>query len=203
MNGYRNKNITMKKLIYVLAISGAFALQSCGNSSGGAADTSDSTEMSADSMMSADSSSPEVAASDTTFANKAAVSGMAEVEFGKLALEKANNAKVKDFASMMVKDHGMANEELKGIASAKNIMLPAALDAEHAKIQQELNAKSGAEFDKAYVKAMVEGHQKTLALMEDGSQNNQDADLKAFAGKTAPVVKHHLELITKIQGELK
>ena len=82
-------------------------------------------------------------------------------------------------------------------------MLPASLDAEHAKIREDLMAKSGADFDKAYAKAMVDGHKKTLDLMEDGSNNNQDADLKAFASKTAPVVKHHLEMIQKIESELK
>src|SRR5215217_2376823 len=187
----------MKKLVYVLTISVALAAQSCGNSSGSATDTSDTTEMAADSMMAGDTSRNTVAASDTAFANKAAVGGMAEVEFGKLALEKANNPKVKDFASMMVKDHGKANDELKAIASAKNIMLPSTLDTEHAKIHEELNSRTGVEFDKAYVKAMVEGHKKTLALMEDGSKNCQDAELKGFAARTAPVVKHHLDLINQ------
>lgn len=77
------------------------------------------------------------------------------------------------------------------------------LDAEHAKVREELQSKSGIAFDKAYNSAMVEGHQKTLALMNDGSQNCQDAQLKDFATKTAPIVQHHLDRITKIHAELK
>jgi putative membrane protein len=195
----------MKNLIYVMMISGGmFALQSCSNS-GSTTDTSDTTEMAADSMAAADTAStaPAAASTDTAFTSKAAIGGMAEVELGKLAQEKASNAKVKDFASMMVKDHGKANEELKTIASSKNIVLPATLDQEHKNKLEELKSKSGADFDKAYAAAMVEDHQKTLKLMEDGSANLKDAELKGFAAKTAPVVKHHLDLINSIQSELK
>jgi putative membrane protein len=201
-NGYSNKNI-MKKLFLPLAFTAVLAIQGCGNNSNNANDHADSTEMATVTNITSDAAGQHLTAGDTTFANQAAVGGMAEVELGQLAMEKASNTKVKDFASMMVNDHSKANEELKTIASTKNIMLPAGLDSEHAKIKETLTAKSGAEFDEAYVQAMVEGHQKTLALMEAGSQNNQDADLKAFAAKTAPVVKHHLEMIQKIQSEMK
>lgn len=191
----------MKKLFYPFAFAAALSISGC-NSSNTANDTTDTSEIVTDTMMTSDASTL-LADRDTAFANKAAIGGMAEVEFGQLAMTKASNAKVKDFASMMVNDHSKANEELKAIANAKNMILPATLDADHAKIKEELSAKQGAEFDKAYVKAMVDGHQKTLALMEDGSANNQDAELKGFAAKTAPVVKHHLDMILKIQSELK
>jgi len=194
----------MKKIFYLLAISGsALIFQSCSNSNQTASDTSDTSMIANDSTFTTNRDTATTEANDTTFANKAAIGGMAEVDFGKLAGEKASSAAVKDFAAMMVKDHGKANEELKAIAAAKNITLPAGLDTEHANKQQELQAKSGAEFDKAYVKAMVEGHEKTLALMEDGSKNCKDADLKGFAAKTTPVVKHHLDMIKKIQADLK
>ncbi|MFD1770349.1 DUF4142 domain-containing protein [Sphingobacterium suaedae] len=142
-------------------------------------------------------------AGDTTFATEAALSGLAEVELGQLALEKADEQQVKDFADMMVKDHGKANEELQKIASDKKIMLPTALDLKHANIRDDLLSKSGAEFDKAYVAAMVDGHEKTYALMQEGAKNMVDEQLRAFAEKTAPIVKVHLERIKAIQAQLK
>jgi putative membrane protein len=195
----------MKKLIYVLAVSAAALLfQGCGNGSGSATDTSDTTAMAADSMSAMqDTSAMAADQMDIDFANKAAVGGMAEVEFGKLAQENSSDSKVKEFAGMMVKDHGMANEELSSIAKMKNITLPAALDDEHAKKFEELKSKSGKDFDKAYVMAMVEGHKKTLDLMTDAAANCKDSDLKAFAAKTAPTVKMHLDMINKIQAEMK
>jgi putative membrane protein len=195
----------MKKLIYVLAVSAtAFVFQGCGSGSGSATDTSDTTAMATDSMSAmGDTTAMAADQMDIDFANKSAVGGMAEVEFGKLAEEKSSDAKVKEFAAMMVKDHGMANEELMSIAKMKNITLTAMLDDEHAKKLEELKAKSGKDFDKAYVMAMVDGHKKTLDLMTDGAANCKDSDLKAFAAKTAPVVKTHLDKINKIQAEMK
>lgn len=194
----------MKKLIYVMVISGAvFSFQGCGNNSNNSTDTADTSTMAADTTMAAETPTADTGLTETTFAEKAAMGGMAEVELGKLAQEKAKDQKVKDFGSMMVKDHGKANEELKAIAKAKNMTLPAVLDQEHQSKLKELKSKSGTDFDKAYAAAMVEGHEKTLALMVDGSTKLQDAELKGFAVKTSPVVQHHLELITSIQAELK
>ncbi|WP_316809979.1 DUF4142 domain-containing protein [Pedobacter heparinus] len=194
----------MKKLILALAVSATtLAFQGCGNSSNNSADTSDTSAMATDTMGMADNSGMSVEQSDIDFANKAAVGGMAEVEFGKLAQEKSSNAQVKEFAAMMVKDHGMANEELKDIAGIKSITLPTALDDEHSKKFEELKSNSGTDFDKAYVDAMVDGHQKTLDLMTSEAGSGKDPELKGFASKTAPIVKMHLDMINKIKAGLK
>lgn len=140
---------------------------------------------------------------DTTFAAKAAVGGMAEVALGKMAASKGADSKVKDFGKMMVMDHGKANNELMGIAKAKNIMLPAGLDAEHQAKSDSLSKLSGKDFDMVYVNAMIDGHKKTLALMQSEANNGKDAELKAFAAKTAPVVQMHLTEIMKIYDSLK
>jgi len=141
--------------------------------------------------------------SDSTFAMKAAVGGMAEVAMGKMAAGKTKNAQIKDFANMMVMDHGKANDELMGIAKKKNMTLPSGPDAAHQAKMDSLSKLSGTDFDKAYVAAMVDGHQKTLALMNKEAQNGKDADLKGFAAKTAPVVQHHLDKINSIQSSMK
>jgi len=60
---------------------------------------------------------------DAKFAVDAANGGMAEVELGKLAQEKAANSKVKDFGAMMVTDHSKANDEMKALAKSKGIVL--------------------------------------------------------------------------------
>jgi len=194
----------MKRLFYVFAVClTGFAIQGCGNGTGSTTDTSDTSQMAADSMAAMDTTAMSLDQMDADFANKAAVGGMAEVELGKLAQEKGTSAKVKDFAKMMVTDHGKANEELMSIAKMKNITLPSSLDEEHMKKMEELKSKSGAAFDKAYVSAMVEGHQKTLALMQEAAQHCKDSDLKAFAEKTSPIVKAHLDRITSIQSGMK
>jgi putative membrane protein len=194
----------MKKtiLLFVPAIA-LSVLQGCSGSKTSSSSDSSSVKTDSSSVTTVASADPASALSDTTFASKAAVGGMAEVALGKMAADKGASKEVKDFGNMMVMDHGKANDELKAIAQKKNITLPAGLDAEHQAKSDSLSKLSGAAFDKAYVAAMVEGHQKTLALMQSEASGGKDADLKAFAAKTAPVVQHHLDEITKIQASLK
>lgn len=192
----------MKKIYLTGAAAAMLLFAACGGASKSTA-TDSTTTVKTDSSSVSDVPADSGMTADTAFANKAAVGGMAEVALGKLALSKSSNAQVKDFANMMVMDHGKANDELKGIAQKKNMTLPAGLDAEHQAKSDSLSKLSGADFDKAYVAAMVEGHQKTLALMQAEASGGQDADLKAFAGKTAPVVQHHLDEITRIRSKMK
>jgi putative membrane protein len=194
----------MKKLtLFTLIALTAGTFQSCKSKAG--SNSTDSTATTTDSSKSGTVANADSAGTkpDTAFTSKAAVGGMAEVALGKLAAGKTSSAKIKDFANMMVTDHGKANDELKGIAQTKNITLPATLDAEHQAKSDSLSKLSGKDFDKAYVAAMVEGHQKTLALMQGEASDGKDAELKAFAAKTAPVVKMHLDAITKIQAGMK
>lgn len=195
----------MKKLVYLMTISAAaFAFQGCGNGNHDAKETADSLNKVKDTTSNiAATGGIAVDKSDAEFSTKAAAGGMAEVELGKLALTKSTNAKVKEFATMMVNDHGKANEELKSIAKMKNITLPGALDDEHQKKMNDLNKKTGKDFDKDYVQAMIDGHKSTLKLMQDESKDGKDADLKAFATKTAPVVQAHLDMINKIHDAMK
>jgi len=193
----------MKKLIYLLAIS-ALAFQACNGGNKDAKESADSLNMAKDSSTNAVATGGiAVDEADAKFTTQAAVGGMAEVELGKLALEKSSNPQVKEFATMMVKDHGMANTELTAIAKQKNITLPSTVDDEHKKKMDDLSKKTGADFDKAYVDAMVGGHKSTLKLMEDESRDGKDADLKAFATKTAPIVQSHLVMINKINDSMK
>lgn len=193
----------MKKLIYVMAIS-ALAFQACNGGNKDAKESADSLNMAKDSSTNAVATGGiAVDEADAKFTTQAAVGGMAEVELGKLALEKSSNPQVKEFATMMVKDHGMANTELMAIAKQKNITLPSTVDDEHKKKIDGLSKKSGADFDKAYVDAMVSGHKSTLKLMEDELRDAKDTDLKAFATKTAPIVQSHLVMINKINDNMK
>lgn len=194
----------MKKTILLsVPIIALGILQGCSGSKNTSSADSSAVKKDSSSVTTVASADTASAISDTTFTNKAAVGGMAEVALGKMAAAKGASKEVKDFGNMMVMDHGKANDELKSIAQKKNIKLPAGLDAEHQAKSDSLSKLSGAAFDKAYVAAMVEGHKKTLALMQSEASGGKDADLKGFAAKTAPVVQHHLDEITKIQAGLK
>jgi len=62
------------------------------------------------------------------FINQAALSGMKEVAAGKIAMQKAQQTKLKDYGAMMTQEHDKANAELSAIATSKNIELPSQSD---------------------------------------------------------------------------
>ena len=132
-------------------------------------------------------------AADKSFAMQAAKGGMGEVALGQMAQQKAGSDAVKQFATHMVDDHTKANDELKQIASTKNITLPSAPPSD-AKTRK-LEGMSGAGFDKAYMAMMLTDHKKTIALFQKEANSGKDADLKAFASKTLPTLKSHLEMV--------
>lgn len=137
-----------------------------------------------------------------SFWTTAARDGMAEVEMAQLALKKSQNADVKSFAQMMITDHTKANNELKSLAAKKKVVLPTDMGSSHKETMDELNELSGAEFDKEYVAAMVSAHESAVQLFEDNADDS-DADIKAFASKTLPTLKAHLQKIKDIQSKMK
>lgn len=144
-----------------------------------------------------------VVADDAKFAVDAANGGMTEIELSKVAAERTSNAKIKDFANMMVMDHGKAGAELMAVAKIKNITLPDSLNADSKKAVAGLSKKSKSDFDKAYVDKMVADHKATVDMFESASKSLKDADLKAFADKTLPTIKGHLANIKAIKADLK
>jgi putative membrane protein len=143
-----------------------------------------------------------VTGGDLAFMNSAAPGGMAEVELGKMAVEKAQNADVKAFAQKMVDDHSKAGEELGKLAEQKNVKLPTDVMPTHKELMDKLSKLSGAEFDKEYVKIMVEAHKKDVTAFENASKTAGDADVKEFATKTLPTLKMHLEMIQGIADKM-
>jgi len=136
------------------------------------------------------------------FIEEAARGGMAEVELGQLASQKASSPKVKSFAAQMVADHSKANEQLKMLASNKHITVPTDLAAEHKSKRDELSGLSGEAFDRAYVDAMVDDHKKDVDEFKKQSTSNEDADVRAFAKKTLPTLQQHLRLIERLQKDM-
>jgi putative membrane protein len=131
---------------------------------------------------------------DQTFVTKASGAGMAEVEFGELGSAHAMNAEVKRFAERMVTDHQKANEELKGLARKKNYTLASGPMKEHQEAAARVGKLQGEQFDRDFMAQMVKDHEAAVELFSSEAQSGQDAELKAWAAKTLPTLREHLQL---------
>jgi putative membrane protein len=129
------------------------------------------------------------------FVTQVAISDMFEIEASKLAQQKGN-ATEKTFASQMVSDHTKTSAELKGLISSGKvkIQLPTAIDSSHQSKLDKLKGASGEDFSSDFNSMQVSAHKNAVSLFERYAKGGDNADLKDWAGKTLPALKHHLEM---------
>ena len=137
---------------------------------------------------------------DRDFLMDAAMSGMVEVELGRIAAQQGTSDAVKQFGQMMVDHHTKANAELMSLASSKGITLPTSIDEKHRNDVTKLSAMSGAEFDRAFAKRMLKDHEKAVSEFEKQSTRGTDPDVKALAGKALPTLQEHLTMARALPG---
>jgi putative membrane protein len=130
---------------------------------------------------------------DEDFVKEAASGGLMEVELGRLAEQNARNPRVKKFGAMMVKDHSKANDELRSIATSKNINFPANMNDKHMDKVEDLRKKNGEEFDKDYMDQMVDDHEKDIDKFKKEAEDGKNPEVKAFASKTISTLMMHLD----------
>jgi putative membrane protein len=139
---------------------------------------------------------------DATFYKHAAEGGLAEVELGTLAQERASSQSVKDFGAMMIKDHSAANDKLKSIAASKNVTLPSSPSVAQMATKTKLSVLSGSSFDNSYVKSMIKDHEEDIAEFKKEAASGRDPDARAFAKSTLPTLESHLKKIQAIAAQM-
>jgi putative membrane protein len=133
--------------------------------------------------------------STADFVKEVAISDMFEIESSKVAQDKGNAAE-KSFASQMITDHTKTSTELKGLVSSGKVKaeLPPALDSSHQSKLDQLKGESGKDFSSDFDSMQVSAHKDAVSLFERYAKGGDNADLKNWAGKTLPTLKHHLEM---------
>lgn len=182
----------MKRAAWIAISSAAVALAGCGKNT-------DETNSRPTNDVAATATEAAVVApvsAGQQFADTAAASDTFEIETSRLAATKASSPKVKKFAEQMIKAHTESTAKLKAAGtSASPAIVPAAqLSATQQQTLDALASKSGADFDAAYAKAQVDGHQAALDALKAYSTTGDVPALKAFATQSVPVVTAHLNM---------
>jgi putative membrane protein len=139
---------------------------------------------------------------DKQFISHALDDSVNEVKLGQLAERLARSDKVKEFARKMVKDHKDANKQLLDLARAHKLAVVTDMKKDALAIYNRMSKLDKSEFDRAYMKHMVEDHKKAIALFERMARNATDRDVKKFASDTLPTLREHLKMAEKITTEL-
>jgi putative membrane protein len=114
-----------------------------------------------------------VSAGDKDFVNDMLSDGMAEVELAQLARDRAASSEVKQFAQMMVDDHTKAGDQLKQVAATYSVPQEPKNDDSHKDLMAKLMKVRGADFDKAYMAAMVDDHEDAVRELRSRVDENR------------------------------
>lgn len=140
------------------------------------------------------------AVNDQLFVMAVAESDMAEIAAAKTALQRAGSDQVKTYARQIIEDHTQSSQMLMNLAAAKGITLPRVVGLQYQAEADALNGLQGDEFDKCYAKQQVATHMCAIGLFKAESERGSDPDIRAFAAKTLPKLKHHLQMARQLPG---
>jgi putative membrane protein len=129
---------------------------------------------------------------DRKFLQRAAADNQMEIEISRMAAQKATHPDVKAYAQRMVDDHTATLQQIQDLAQNKNVQMQDH-DPSKNRNTSRLNSLSGQEFDRAYMTQQVRHHQKDVAEFERQAKSNGDPEVRAFAEKTLPTLRDHLE----------
>jgi putative membrane protein len=140
----------------------------------------------------------------TDFIAKLAATDAFERDAGRLAEKRSGDADIRAFGGMMVKDHTQTTDDLRQVLVKDHLPVPQSPTPNpiQAKMMSDLAAAPKGSFDRAYVQSQVTAHQQALAAIQDYQMNGDNPDLKALAGKAAPLVQHHLDMAVKLEPQV-
>ncbi|HEY0173510.1 MAG TPA: DUF4142 domain-containing protein [Pyrinomonadaceae bacterium] len=139
---------------------------------------------------------------DMRFVMFAAMGSTAEIEMGRLAVQKGASEDVRQYGQRMIDDHTRANEELMRIVAPKGMQPPTTLDAKHQAAMRKMAALSGERFDREYAKMMVGDHKKTVSEFQKEASRGADPEIKAFAAAQLPALQEHLQMAQRLNDKV-
>lgn len=138
---------------------------------------------------------------DKMFLREATEGGLAEIELGKLAVEKGESSEVKEFGQKMVEEHTKLNADLAEVADSIGMMLPKKMGKDDKAEYDKLSALSGEEFDKEYIAYMMKDHHKNLHEFRIASNTTSETALRTAADNGARMIRQHMILVDRMAHE--
>ena len=136
-----------------------------------------------------------VSPSTQDFVHEVALNEILETEMSKLA-EERGEARTKEFAARMLKDHRETSGHLKALVLSGQVRVsfPAALDNVRQAKLDKLKSLEGAEFDRLFEEMQISIHNDSVSLFERYGSGGNHPDLKMFAFRRLPHLQEHWRL---------
>jgi putative membrane protein len=140
---------------------------------------------------------------DRFFVAEAAQSATADVELGRLALEKAQNAEVRAYAQRAIDTAEKMRTELKPLLEANGMTLGSEIDQRHRVTRDWLLKAPAAAFDRAFMTAMTAKGSNDVTFTQRAGAIVKDPEIKAWAIRALPVVKAQHEAAKDMTAKLR
>jgi putative membrane protein len=140
-----------------------------------------------------------LSAGDKTFMMKAMQGNLAEIQLGKMALEKTSNPQVKQFAQKIVDDHTNLDSQAKPVAQELGITPPTQVSTKDQMLMTKLQGLTGTQFDKEYVKAMVADHKEDDKEFKKEETSGKNQSVKDLATQGEPIIAQHLQMAENLE----
>jgi putative membrane protein len=148
-------------------------------------------------------SSQQITVLDQEFAAEAAENAIAAIQLGQMAVQQGTNEDVKSYAQQMVRDQTKIYNQIKQLASRKGIAIPEGMGNTNRLEMENLSRFSGTEFDRAYMRQMLEDRTRDESLYGRVALQGDDPDLKAWAKKNLSSVKQQFRSARSIARDLR
>ncbi|HEV2577419.1 MAG TPA: DUF4142 domain-containing protein [Acidobacteriaceae bacterium] len=158
--------------------------------------------MGATALMFTQTSKAQATDQDKQFLTNASQGNYDEIQLGKLAEQKATNPAVKNFGRRMVTDHTKLTEKMKPYAESWGIAAPTALSSDAQKEYDDLQGRSGNDFDKKYIDDMVSDHGKDLDAFTKEVKDTKDAKFRTSVEQGKSVVAAHKNMAYDLKKKL-
>jgi putative membrane protein len=146
---------------------------------------------------------PEAMTQAMPYVMAAGMSDLYEINSSQIALQKTQNPKIRQFATMLIKDHQKTTAAtMKAAQKAGLTPTPPVLDAGTTASLTELQNASATDFDRLYIGQQIPAHQAAFQLHSHYANAGDKPQLRTSARAAIAPVQHHLDMATKMQKDM-
>ncbi len=133
------------------------------------------------------------------FLYKAQQGSNSEIMMGRLASEKGRSRAVREFGQTLMNDHRQARDEVRNLGSKFGVRPSREPSQEAKETMERLRSLDGRRFDREFVRAMVEDHEKDVAEFRDEAREGH-GPVSDLARRQLPTLRHHLEIARSLEN---
>jgi putative membrane protein len=138
---------------------------------------------------------------DAAFIQNVGADNTMHIQLARIALEKAKNKDVRQFAQRMVTDHSRLQDQWKAMVARNGLPYGLGMGPKHREKVEDLKKVNGKNFDKAYMTLMIQQHQQVNYWQNEG-RNSKSAEVRRLVNQGLPTEEQHLAQAKQIARQI-